>query len=171
MSSWDNINMSNSMKYWRKYVEEHPDTGHRYVQRDAVYERKSEPYFKIYNKEIDFEGFDVEYDAYSGEHKKQYVIIKFDPNVEYDALCAKQLVHDGTLYFTYECIEMLIKEFVTCNVWPLEKGSPKSGSHITYTVGDFVIINTNGPYGSDSKPWLHTKTTVVLPFKYNVEDM
>ena len=161
--------MSNSMSFWKDFVKKHPDTGHSNIPDNAVYERKSEPFFRGFEKELDFNGFDVEYDCYSGKHKKQHVVIKFDPEAEYDTVCAEISVHDGTLYFTYELIEKVIKHFSSANVYTWQKGSPESGSNITYTVGDFIIINESGSYGTAEKPWLREKTTVVLPFKYDVE--
>lgn len=162
--------MSNTYKFWESCVNKNPDL--RYILSSSCCVKEISPkiYFRGFAKHInDFSNFDVSYVSYNNEHKIQHVTILFDPEAKFNSIEIKGSTHDGTLYFTYDLIEEIIQEFVQCNLYLLDLGSPQSGSHITYTVGNFVIVNQHGDFGTKDKPWLNTKTLVFLPFKYEVE--
>lgn len=162
--------MSGSMVFWKNFVNVHPETGHKGINPECVQEVSAEKFFRGFAKEFDFSGFnDVEYDTYSGEHKKQHIKVVFDPDADFHYFDMSASVHDGTLYFVYQNIENVVKKVVAGGTYYKLSGSPKTGSFITYTVGNFIVINETGNFGSPKKPWLHEKTTVLLPIKYEVQ--
>lgn len=161
--------MSKTMEFWRKFVDDHPETGHKGINPDRVDELPSESFFRHFAKDLDFSGFDTSYETYDGEQKTQHVSVVFDADADFQYFVVTGSTHDGTLYFTYEQIERAVQMIVQAVTYYEPRGSHPNGSHITYTVGNFIIITEIGNYGTDEKPWLCQKDTILLPVKYEVE--
>lgn len=161
---------SGSMRFWHGFVMDHPDTGHANIDPECIHELSSEPFFRHFAKEFDLSGFDVSYEMEGGELKTQHVSVIFDDDADFQYFVPACSTHDGTLFFTYELIETVVAKVVQACTYYEPCGSPPNGSNITYTVGNFIIVTEFGDYGTDEKPWLHQKDTVLLPVMYEVED-
>ena len=40
----------------------------------------------------------------------------------------------------------------------------------SYIYGNPVILNEYGDFGTEDKPWLSERTTVIIPIEYHLED-
>lgn len=94
------------------------------------------------------------------------VNIKFSSDDDFDYFSSDSCIHDGTLMFVKDCCDRVISKICTGNTYPLVGLPPRNGSKIEYTVGRFVVLNEYGEFGTEEKPWLRERTTVILPIKY-----
>lgn len=99
------------------------------------------------------------------------VIIKHDPDADFEYFTMQRCNCDGTFVFFQdlmgECIDKMI-HLKTCNV---NKEIPKdlTGYSIVYTVGDFVLAEEFGDeFATKEKPWMKSRFTAMLPIKFNV---
>lgn len=99
------------------------------------------------------------------------VIIKRDPNADFEYFTMQRCNCDGTFVFFQnlmgECIDKMI-HLKTCNV---NKEIPKdlTGYAIIYTVGDFVLAEEFGDeFATKEKPWMRSRFTAMLPIKFDV---
>lgn len=99
------------------------------------------------------------------------VIIKHDPDADFEYFTMQRCNCDGTFVFFQdlmgECIDKMI-HLKTCNV---NKEIPKdlTGYSIIYTVGDFVLAEEFGDeFATKEKPWMHSRFTAMLPIKFDV---
>lgn len=99
------------------------------------------------------------------------VIIKHDPDADFEYFTMQRCNCDGTFVFFQdlmgECIDKMI-HLKTCNV---NKEIPKdlTGYSIIYTVGDFVLAEEFGDeFATKEKPWMKSRFTAMLPIKFDV---
>lgn len=99
------------------------------------------------------------------------VIIKRDPDADFEYFTMQRCNCDGTFVFFQdlmdECIDKMI-HLKTCNV---NKEIPKdlTGYSIIYTVGDFVLAEEFGDeFATKEKPWMKSRFTAMLPIKFDV---
>lgn len=99
------------------------------------------------------------------------VIIKRDPNANFEYFTMQRCNCDGTFVFFQdlmsECIDKMI-HLETCNV---NKTVPKdlTGYSIVYTVGDFVLAEEFGDeFATKEKPWMKSRFTAMPPIKFEV---
>lgn len=99
------------------------------------------------------------------------VIIKRDPDADFEYFTMQRCNCDGTFVFFQdlmdECIDKMI-HLKTCNV---NKEIPKdlTGHSIIYTVGDFVLAEEFGDeFATKEKPWMKSRFTAMLPIKFDV---
>lgn len=99
------------------------------------------------------------------------VIIKHDPDADFEYFTMQRCNCDGTFVFFQdlmgECIDKMI-HLKTCNV---NKEIPKdlTGYSIVYTVGDFVLAEEFGDeFATKEKPWMKSRFTAMLPIKFDV---
>ena len=105
----------------------------------------------------------------SGEKINLDVEICFDANADFGYFTSVYCVHDGTLYFVMECVNRCMNNVLgaaTCDA--RLRREIVNGCTIRYTVGNFVMSNEYGDFGSAEKPWLKSRTTVLLPLKQEV---
>ncbi len=99
------------------------------------------------------------------------VIIKYDPNADFEYFTMQRCICDGTFVFFQglmaECLNKMI-HLKTCNV---NKTIPKdlSAYSIIYTVGDYVLAEEFGKeFSTEDKPWMRCRFTAMLPIKFDV---
>lgn len=99
------------------------------------------------------------------------VVIKYDPDADFEYFTMQRCNCDGTFIFFQnlmgECIDKMIY-LKTCNV---NKEIPKdlTGYSIVYTVGDFVLAEEFGnEFATKEKPWMQSRFTAMLPIKFDV---
>ena len=99
-----------------------------------------------------------------GLSPKDNVQIVFDENVELDYFSSQSCCHDGTILFELETYMEIVARIVTGKSYFISKGEPQK--YTKYTIGNFVCLNEYGNFGTEEKPWMHQRTTIMLPVKY-----
>lgn len=99
------------------------------------------------------------------------VIIKHDPNADFEYFTMQRCNCDGTFIFFQGlmsgCIDKMI-HLKTCNI---NKTIPEdlTGYSIIYTVGNFVLAEEFGDeFVTKEKPWMQSRFTAMLPIKFEV---
>lgn len=99
------------------------------------------------------------------------VEIYYNPNADFQYFTSYSATTDGTMIFDLDAMKKLCDMVVFCETYFKEAGAPHNGSHITYTVGDFVVIREYGKeFATKEKPWLRERLTVMLPIRYEVRE-
>ena len=101
------------------------------------------------------------------------IAVEFDENADFEYVSTETVVCDGTLWFVGQCIESIIQKITlhqTCNINKMnpEIFNKSSIYNVKYTIGNFVLMSECGDFGTEEKPWLHSRYTVMLPIKYEV---
>lgn len=105
----------------------------------------------------------------SGKKVNLNMEVCFDENADFDYFTSETCVHDGTLYFVLECVDRCINKVLCATTYDTRlRRKIINGCTIKYTVGNFVVSNEHGNFGSEAKPWLNSRTTVLLPLKQEV---
>jgi hypothetical protein len=104
------------------------------------------------------------------DEKQSNFEIIYDPDCEFEYFTMETCISDGTLYFGYNLMtEILEKIFrlktVNKEKLPVDIQENLYDYDIRYTVGNFVFGDEHGDFGTDEKPWLHSKFTMMLPIK------
>ena len=91
----------------------------------------------------------------------------FDKDANFDYFTSESIIHDGTLLFVQDTINACMERVLLGLTYNKEMQPPHDGDTIEYTVGNFVILNEyNNKSFSKSEPHLCSRTTVLLPLKY-----
>ena len=80
---------------------------------------------------------------------------------------------DGTYIFMTELMQNVFKKLAYCKTINNEKVSSDFNNYpfdyeICYTVGNFVVCNEYGDFGTEEKPWMKSRFTVMLPIKFDI---
>ena len=91
--------------------------------------------------------------------------LEFNPDSEdFQYFSSNSTLHDGTLLFIEEAYEKIMRSVLAGYTYYLPSGTPKG--NIRYKLGNFVMLNEYGNFGNKERPWLHERTTVLLPIRY-----
>lgn len=99
---------------------------------------------------------------------KRNVLVKYDPNANFEYFTTSSCTCDGTLYFINTLTTEILNSVFLSQTYN-KKVSPEKYKDnlwkydIKYTVGDFIFVDEQGDFGTKEKPWLHSKFTVMLP--------
>lgn len=117
-----------------------------------------------------FTGETITGEAELSNHKRVKTTVEYDPNADFEYVSTKQQRHDGTLFFTmHGALEVVNKVLRagTCDARlkpeDFEACADKYSLH--YVIGDIVISSEDGDFGTDEKPWMYTRETILLPIK------
>lgn len=164
--------MSKTMEFWRRYIEEHPETGYKDIDSKCIDEMDSK---SIFLNCLVRHGYDIEVLDHAdiklelkGQHAT-HISVVFDMDADFQYFVISRSTHDGTLSFTISRIVWVISQILNGTTYYEPCGKPLEGSHITYTIGNFIVITETGDFGTNEKPWLHQRDTILLPVKYEVE--
>lgn len=96
-----------------------------------------------------------------------------DENSDFEYFTMEQCVCDGTLIFMSELVERVFLKVLHCQTVNSEKvpsnfKNDPFNYEICYTVGNFVICDEYGNFGTEEKPWMKSRFTVMLPIKFDV---
>lgn len=95
--------------------------------------------------------------------------ISFDGNADFDYFTAEGCIHDGTLYFIREAMNRCVQKVCLAQTYNKNIRVPESGDSVQYIVGNFVVLTEyDGDFVPADKPFLRTRTTVLLPLKMRV---
>lgn len=101
-----------------------------------------------------------------GESK---IIVKYNPDSEFDYFTTKSTTHDGTTLFTFEAInEILFRPFQFAT---MPKSSGINQSNFTeydyeYIIGDIIIHREFGRKNINGHNWYGETDTIVMPIKF-----
>lgn len=104
---------------------------------------------------------------------KYSINLLHNEDADFQYLASSCCRHDGSLQFKEELIYRVaakVLELQTCYL-PYAEQLAKSGIHtIHWTIGNFVLLDEyDDQYAPDGKPWMKSRSTVVLPLKMEVE--
>lgn len=106
----------------------------------------------------------------NGIEGKSANIIVFDPDADFEYFTMESCSCDGTLLFMNELMEDVLSKIFgvrTYNTQTIPTGALENiwNYDIKYTVGNFVLNNENGKFGTEEKPWMQSRFTAMLPIK------
>lgn len=98
------------------------------------------------------------------------VTINHDPNAEFEYFTMESCRCDGTLCFMQELMESIILKLFqikTVNIETTPDNIQESlwDYNLEYTVGNFVLNQEFGDFGTEEKPWMQSRFTAMLPIK------
>lgn len=95
------------------------------------------------------------------------VELEFNDDGCYDYFTSSCCTHDGTLLFIHEMMDECVRRALCMGTYNRNAGHPESGDNIKYTIGNFVVLNEydETAFATSEKPWLQSRTTVLLPLK------
>lgn len=108
----------------------------------------------------------------NGANKKQ-VSINYSPESEFEYFTMESCVCDGTLMFIDELILKILYKLIRSETYnketaPVDYLEDIWRYDIQYTIGDYVINNEYGDFGTKEKPWMHSRFTAMLPIKCKI---
>lgn len=103
------------------------------------------------------------------------VNILYDENAKskFESFIMERCTCDGTLIFMDELIQKVFLKLMQIQTINNEKVPDDFNENpfiyeILYTVGNFVICDEYGDFGTEEKPWLKSRFTVMLPIKFDI---
>ena len=107
-----------------------------------------------------------------------YVDLTYAPDIDFDYFTTQSCYCDGTLIFMLELMENIIDKITKLEIYLssiIEKyaeGIDFDKHRIHYTVGDFVTNSYIVEKSPDpERPWMIDHVTVMLPIKFEVEEI
>lgn len=103
------------------------------------------------------------------------VNIKYDPDCDFDCFACESCRCDGTILFLLEQQQKLIRKICLLNTVCKTKMPTVPVEELTkysfvYTIGNFVSIEefSEEKFKTKEKPWLMSRFTTLLPYKFDV---
>jgi len=98
------------------------------------------------------------------------IIINYDPDAEFEYFTLESCVCDGTSVFMLNLMEKILFklfQYQTYNNSTVPKDLKKNiwSYNLKYSVGNFVLNNEYGDFGTEEKPWMNSRFTAMLPIK------
>lgn len=105
------------------------------------------------------------------DNVKIFVDVIYDSSADFQYFTSYAAYTDGTTVFELEAMQEIFSRLVQCGTYFNKADAPHNGAHITYTVGNFVVIREYGKeFSPPDKPWMSERLTVMLPIKYDIEN-
>ena len=95
---------------------------------------------------------------------------KYNTDANFQYFTSMQFIHDGTLLFISLGVQELINSIYNGATYNKLIGEPQKNKICSYIYGNPVILNEYGDFGTEDKPWLCERTTVIIPIEYHLED-
>lgn len=108
----------------------------------------------------------------NGDIGESNVVIRYDPNVDFDYFTSDICVHDGTLLFLQEGMYNILNRILSVGTYNISDQPDNWDSHFwdydyEYTIGDFVVVNNFSVMNTTKeKPWAMDKQIIALPLKW-----
>lgn len=107
-----------------------------------------------------------------------YVDLTYAPDADFDYFTTQSCYCDGTLIFMFELMESIIEKIVKLEtslssaVEKYPEGIDFEKHRVHYTVGDFVTNSYIVEESPDPEhPWMRDHFTVMLPIKFEIEEI
>jgi hypothetical protein len=96
--------------------------------------------------------------------------IIYDENADFEYFTMERCRCDGSLMFFDELTMKILDKI--CHIGTYNKEKIISNINLfdyiwTYTVGNFVLCDEYGDFGTEGKPWMKSRFTVMLPIKFD----
>ena len=101
------------------------------------------------------------------------VYVTYDPDADFQYFTSSTSTNDGTLLFIYDQAVECLNKVLQLKTYYLPVGAPKNFKNVElyYTVGNFVVCNEFGEqFATKEKPWMLSRTTVMMPIKYSFKE-
>lgn len=100
--------------------------------------------------------------------------IHYSEDADFEYFTCERCVCDGTLLFIDEQIINILNKLVCLKTINTKKIPEQYNENpfaydLHYTVGNFVIGTEYGDFGTDEKPWMHSRFTTMLPIKFEIK--
>ncbi len=96
--------------------------------------------------------------------------VKYNTDANFQYFTSAQFIHDGTLLHISLGVQKLINSIYTAATYNKAIGEPNSNKICSYIYGNPVILNEYGDFGTENKPWLCERTTILIPIEYHLDD-
>lgn len=108
-----------------------------------------------------------DYKGISGSLKND---ITYAPDAEFEYFTVASCRCDGTLMFLSELMEEILNKLLGVKTYnkdtvPEDAYSNIWAYDINYTVGNFILNEEFGDFGTADKPWIQSRFTAILPIK------
>ena len=103
------------------------------------------------------------------------VYLTYDEDADFEYFTMERCVCDGTLAFMTDLMRDCFNKIVglqTCNVTKIPSDFQENPFkyEISYIVGNFVCCEEFGDFGTEEKPWMKSRFTVMLPIKFDIKE-
>ena len=161
--------MSKSMEFCEQHIMQAKGTYLETIDFSKAQEIQNIESFvrKMFSDGYDPSNYELDYVDNDGDHIHINVSIQFDPDAEFDYMTCSSSTNDGTLVFLEMNAREAVLEAIGKTSYCIQKGKPQDGDHITYTLGNPIAIIEDGNFGTEEKPWMHSRFTVLLPVRYD----
>lgn len=158
-----NLNLQNDAKFTELRFDDYIKTHTKEEFQNGFIDNKCQ--FKYKNTKAIVDGKEVTGDI--------IVNILYDENANFEYFTMERCICDGTLIFIDELIQKVflkVMQIQTVNNEKVPDGFNENPFiyELVYTVGNFVICDEYGDFGTEEKPWLKSRFTVMLPIKFDV---
>ena len=151
------------------------------LQNDAhFYETTFSDYINMFCSQELIEEFEITNGikiALPSKDFKSYipVYITYDEDASFEYFTMDRCVCDGTIAFMTDLMKDCFNKIVglqTCNIKKLPSDFQENPFkyEISYTVGNFVCCEEFGDFGTEEKPWINSRFTVMLPIKFDIKE-
>lgn len=89
------------------------------------------------------------------------LVLNVDADFQY--FTSESFVSDGSLTFITDASEKLISRVLGGRSYYANLKKPEDGDIIEFTVGNLVLLTDHGDFGTEEKPWLAERNTILLP--------
>ncbi len=108
--------------------------------------------------------------GYEGQSGSRKICIEYNPDAKFEYFTMEQCVCDGTLMFLDSLKHNIMQTILWSRTYnketvPQDYASNFWNYDIKYSIGDFVVNFEYGDFGTEEKPWMHSRFTVMLPIK------
>lgn len=89
------------------------------------------------------------------------LVLNADADFQY--FTSESFVSDGSLTFITDASEKLISRVLGGRSYYSDLKKPEYGDTIEFTIGNLVLLTEHGDFGTEEKPWLTERNTILLP--------
>ena len=105
------------------------------------------------------------------DNVKISIDVIYDPSADFQYFTSYVAQTDGTMIFELKAMQEIFSRLAQCGTYFNKMDAPHNGAHISYTVGNFIVVREyNKEISLPEKPWMSERLTVMLPIKYEIRD-
>lgn len=104
----------------------------------------------------------LEYDD-DGNNGVINIELVLNADADFQYFTSESFVSDGSLIFITDASEKLISRVLGGRSYYANLKKPEDGDTIEFTIGNLILLTEHGDFGTEEKPWLTERNTVLLP--------
>ena len=89
------------------------------------------------------------------------LVLNADADFQY--FTSESFLSDGSLAFITDASEKLISRVLGGRSYYADLKEPEYGDTIEFTIGNLILLTEHGDFGTEEKPWLRERNTILLP--------